>query len=163
MRNWYLIYTKPRNEDHLAGRFLDMGLEVLNPRIREKRHIRRKVREVESPLFPCYMFLKFDDTRDYRLVKYARGVRSVVGSGERPAVVPENIIESIRERMVEGVVTIKPGSFAPGDDVMIRGGGLEGFEAVFEREINGIERVSILLKSAIRARVVIDGALLTKV
>jgi len=160
MLNWYLIYTKPRNEDPVAVKFRDRGLEVLNPKIRARKLIRRQLREVSSSFFPGYVFLRFDDVMDYRTVKYTRGVRRVVGFGGQPAVVPEDIIGSIKARMEDGIIILNPRRFNPGDDVVIRGGGLEGFTAVFEKEINGIERVSILLKSATMARVVIDGGLL---
>ncbi len=163
MLNWYLIHTKARSEDPVARRFLEKGMEVLNPRYRTRKLIRRRPREVSLSLFPGYVFLRFDDTRDYRMVKYTRGVRDVVGFGEGPSVVPEVIIESIRARMTgDGIVALEPCRFRPGDEVIIRGGNLEGFSAVFERELGGMERVSILLKSALSARVVIDGALLTR-
>lgn len=161
MLNWFLIYTKPRCEDSVSGRFVENGFEVLNPKIEERRHIRRKLQDVVSSLFPCYIFVRFDNPNDYRLIKYTRGVKSVVGPENIPSAVPEDIIGKIRERMDGGLIRIQPGSFICGEDVSIQAGPFEGLEAVFEKELKGSERVSILLK-AVNARVVVDASILKR-
>lgn len=161
MLNWFLIYTKPRCEDGVSTKFIENGFEVLNPKIEERRYIRRKLQDVISPLFPCYIFVQFDNPKDYRLVKYTRGVKSVVGPENIPAAVPQDIIDRIRKRMEGGVIHIQPCSFIPGEDVSIQAGPFEGLEAVFEKELKGSERVSILLK-AVNARVVVDASILKR-
>lgn len=159
MLNWFLIYTKQRCEDSVSAKFIESGLEVLNPKIEERRYIRRKLQDVISPLFPCYIFVRFESPKNYRLVKYTRGVKSVVGPENVPAAVPEDVIDRIRKRMDDGVVHIQPCSFVPGEDVSIQAGPFEGLEAVFEKELKSSERVSILLK-AVNARVVVAASLL---
>ncbi len=161
MENWYLIYTKARAEDLVSMKLLDAGLDVMNPKIKQRRYVRRKLTDTISPLFPCYVFVRFDLEYDYRKVRYTRGVRRVVGTGEMPDVVPDAIVESIRQKMKDGPVEIKPSEFEPGDEVYIKGGPMEGFAAVFEREIKGSERVSILLR-AVNVRVVTDRAMVEK-
>ena len=161
MLNWFLIYTKPRCEDSVSGKFVENGFEVLNPKIEERRYIRRKLQDVVSSLFPCYIFVRFDNPNDYRLIKYTRGVKSVVGPENIPSAVPEDIIDKIRERMDGGLIRIQPGSFIHGEDVSIQAGPFEGLEAVFEKELKGSERVSILLK-AVNARVVVDASILKR-
>ena len=161
MLNWFLIYTKPRCEESVSGKFVENGFEVLNPKIVERRFIRRKLQDVVSSLFPCYIFLRFDCQRDYRLVRYTRGVKSVVGPENIPSAVSEDIIAQIRERMADGAIRIQPSSFIPGEDVSIQAGPFEGLDAVFEKELKGSERVSILLKT-LNARVVVDASVLKK-
>ena len=160
MLNWYLVYTKPRCEDKVSNRLNENGFAVLNPKIKERRYIRRKLQDVLSPLFPCYIFVKFDNPQDYQLIKYTRGIKSIVGTESTPAIVPEEVINSINNRMRDGIITIKP-KFKPGEEVLIKGGPFQGLNAVFEKELKGIERVSILLKT-INARLVVDSALLSK-
>ena len=159
--NWYLLYTKPRCENSVAQRLSDNGFEVLNPKFKERRYIRRKLQEVIAPLFSCYIFIKFDPFKHYHLVKYTRGLKRIVGTGNVPDVVPEEIISSLKNRMEEGIISIKPLKFEPGEEIFIKGGPLQGFYAIFEKELKGVERVSILLK-AINARIVIDSVLLGK-
>ncbi len=161
MQNWYLVYTKPKNEEAVATKFLDSGFDALNPKIKERKHIRGRFQERVSSLFPCYIFVRFDIFKSYRLVKYTRGVRRVAGTENVPTVVTDEIIESIRARMIDGIIDIKPPEFAPGEEVNITGGRLNGFDAVFEEHLKDSERVMVLLKT-MNARVVIDGALLKK-
>ena len=161
MPNWYLVYTKPSKEDFVADKFIERGFDVVNPKIRERKYIRRKLREVISPLFPCYIFVRFDVPKDYHLVKYTRGVRRIVGVEGMPSVVPEWIIETVIEKTKNGPITVKPNSLKPGEKVLIKGGPFEGLDAVFEKELKGQERVCILL-NAINARIVIDRALLAR-
>lgn len=162
MNNWYLIYTKPRNEDTVTTKLQDCGFEVFNPKLKERKCIRRRLRYVISSLFPCYIFVKMDLRSNYRFVKYTRGIRKIVGTENSPTPVSPWIIESIRSRMEDGVVAVKPPKLNPGDEVVIKGGPLQGIEAIFEREMKGEERVIIMLK-AVNVRVVADSAFISKV
>src|SRR3989338_6903718 len=160
MMNWYLIYTKPRSEDDITKKITNRGLEVFNTKLKERRFIRRKLQDVVSPLFPCYVFARFDNLTDYTLIKYTRGVKKVVGIDNAPTIVSEEIITSIRNRIENGVVAVKP-QFHPGEGVLVKAGPFEGLDAIFEKELKGLERVSILLKT-INARLVVDSAILSK-
>lgn len=161
MQNWYAIYTKPKSELAVAGKLSDCGFTVLSPLLKERKVYRRKLQEMITPLFPCYIFANLDISRTYRLVKYTRGVKSIVGTAYAPAIVPDAIISSILDRMEDGIITVKTPEFRSGDEVIIRAGAFEGFEALFERELNGTERVSILLK-ALNARITLDRGLLSR-
>jgi transcription elongation factor/antiterminator RfaH len=162
MRNWYLIYTKPRQEDRVGGRLVEKGISVLNPKLRQRKVIRRAVRDAVSPLFPCYVFARFDCPRDFRLVKYTWGVRDVVGADYTPSIVPDTIIDDISRRLTDGVVNMECERFREGAEVRVKAGAFEGFSAVFERELKGPERVSILLK-AMNVRIVLDAAMLEEI
>lgn len=159
MLKWYLIYTKPKSEDTVTTRLEGCGFEVFNPKLRERKVVRRKLTDVVSPFFPCYIFVRFRIPESHRLIKYTRGVRKIVGSENLPTPVHQDIIDSIKRRMEDGLVKVSPKKFSPGDSVHIKGGPFEGLEAVFIREMHGLERVSLLLK-AINARVVVDSAFL---
>jgi len=160
--NWYLLYTKAGCEGKVAERLTEAGIEVLIPRVRERRLSRGKPREVLAPLFPCYVFVHFDIYRNFRLVKYTRGVRKLVGTENAPSVVPDVVLEAVRARMdTDGVVTVEPRGFTPGEELTVKEGPFEGLKAVFERELGGTERACVLLRS-INARVVIDSSLLDR-
>ncbi len=161
MLSWFLIYTKPKCEETVSGKFSERGFPVLNPKIRERRCIRRKLVDLISPLFPCYLFVQFDLEKDYRLIRYTRGVRRVVGNEGAPSAVPPDIISELQKRMEEGVVKIAAKRFEPGSNVVIKAGPFEGFNAVFERELKGRERVAILLRS-LNVRVIVDSAILER-
>ena len=95
---------------------------------------------------------------EFRKVTYAHGVLRVVKFGAAPALVAEEIIHSIREREDNGLVVLSPSSsLKSGQVVLIDKGPFSGFEAIFEQELNGINRVALLLKTlAYQGRVVMD-------
>lgn len=161
MLNWYLVYLKPRNEDKISERLSDCGFEVFNPKLKERRFIRRKLSDVVSALFPGYIFVKFDFPSDYRLISYTRGVKKVVGTENSPIPVPQAIIDSIRARLVDGLAVVKAHKFAHGEAVVIQGGPFKGLDAIFEKEMKGMERVCVLLRE-INARVVVNGSALVR-
>ena len=161
MLNWYLVYTKARHEERLASRFESAGIEVFLPMYREQTVAAGKRVWKISPLFPCYMFIRMELTRHFRLVKYTRGVRRVLGSGNCPIEVPQEIIGSIRDRMQDGYVRQTPEDFSPGEEVIIRRGVFKDFNAVFEKRLNCHERVRVLLKT-INTRAVLSSSDLAK-
>ncbi|MCX7915620.1 MAG: hypothetical protein N3A53_04885 [Verrucomicrobiae bacterium] len=75
--NWFAIHTKPRQES-LAQQSLDReGVETYYPKLKRRRTIRRVRRWVIGPLFPGYIFARFDFSKQHRLVRYATGVRTL--------------------------------------------------------------------------------------
>ncbi len=154
---WYVVRTKPHQENAVESSLMRVGIEVLCPRIKEQRVIRRKIQPVVSPLFPGYLFAKCPSFR-LRGVQYAKGVRDLVSFGAGPVVIPEEIVHEIFQRLEGGVVApYPPMSWARGDVVRIQEGPLCGLEAVFEREMVGQQRAVLLMKMlACQVRVVLD-------
>jgi transcription elongation factor/antiterminator RfaH len=161
MMNWFLLYTKARCEDMVADRLSGDGFDVLNPKISERRYMRRRLTDTVSPLFPCYLFVRFDNSRDSRLIRYTRGVKRIVGVEHAPSVVPDGIIDDIAARLKGGPITARRRSFMRGDAVSIKGGPFEGFSAIFEAELRGQDRVLILL-NAMNARAIVDPAMIER-
>ena len=160
--NWYAVYTKPRHEDHVTSRLQQCGIEVLNPKSRFKKYRGGRLAEVIEPFFPCYVFARFDRNKNFRLVKYTKGVRYVVGKNN-PIAVPDEITGAIREHMKEdNVVFVKPDTFEKGVRVKIKDGAFKDFCGIFERTTKGFERVVILL-DAICYRLEISACSLVKV
>lgn len=158
MENWFLLYTKPKCEDAVTGRLSTAGFATLNPKVRERKLHRMRISEVTGPLFPCYVFARFDKLRDYHLIRYTRGVKTVLGGENGPAEIDALVVEAIEARMISGFVTITP-AFTPGQTVIIKGGPFEGLSAVFEREMSGAERVSILIRT-VGVRLVVDRGMI---
>lgn len=154
--SWYAVYTKPKAEDATAAHLEMAGIRTINPKIKVKKYLRKKYKEVIEPLFPCYVFASFDLRDQVHLVKYTRGVRYIVGK-DSPMAVHDLIIEAILERMEEGDI-VRPlrDSFERGDRVLIKEGLFKDFYGVFERDIPGRERVMILLET-IQSKIEIEG------
>lgn len=153
---WYALSTKPRQEQQAASSLEILGVETFCPRLLRRKIVRRKWRDVLSPLFSGYIFARFDVAASYRAVSYARGIRKIVTFGQTPVPVGPDIIAGIKARMVDGYVTVAPAGLAPGQRVRIQTGPLEGLEAIFEREMSDHQRVVLLLRAmTARWRVVV--------
>ena len=141
---WYTLYTKPFKEFQVADILQSRGIEVYLPTIRVWRSRRR--REEEEPFFPCYLFARFDlEVVGPSVVKWTPGLRRVVGFDGEWAVVPDEVIEYIRER-VEHIRKHGYGRLQKGDRVRIIKGPLKGLEAVFEAPMPASHRVRILVE-----------------
>lgn len=155
--NWYAIHTKPRQEKLAELTLQHLGVETFFPELRRQQVIRRTRQITISPLFPGYLFARFNMETRYRAVNAGRGIRKVVSAGTIPAVVDERIIESIKLRLNDGYVTLRPTQFVAGQTVRIQDGPFQGLDAVFEKEFSDHQRAMLLLQAlSYQARVVVD-------
>ena len=145
--NWYCVHTKPRREIHTAEQLTtQLGFEVKFPQLKRSRLIRRVRRIVAEPLFPQYLFCRFDLATGYRAVRYAHDVLNVVGTGSVPTMLSEELIEEIElisERAE--LQCAKQYEFLRGDHVEIAAGPLRGLEAIILDAPTQDDRVDILL------------------
>ncbi len=145
--NWYCVHTRPLKENqasaHLEKR---LGLETYSPRLIQQRTIRRVRRSVVSPLFPRYLFCRFDLTNNFRAVRYAPDVIDVVRFGEGPAIVNDTLIEQLKSWAGEALdlIKIRP-DLEPGNRVEITDGPMRGLPGVILHVRNDSDRVAILL------------------
>jgi transcription antitermination factor NusG len=158
MRQWYVLNTKPKKEGQVERLFQEAGFEVYNPKIRQDNRV--------SPFFPGYEFLKFEHPLEYRLVKYTRGVKKVVGNPEGPIPVPDVAVDEIRAREINGLVELEKYGEEPavGDEIEIMEGPMKGLRGIFTKEMSQKERVLILLNFvAYQGQLIIEKKKLKKV
>jgi len=160
---WYTLYIKTKRENDAAALLEKAGINAFNPLCRIRKVIRGRKIDVIEPLFPCYIFACFDYDENYRMIKYTRSVKKIVGNDGKPWAVSDEIINLIRGRMDEGVVKIQPKPFVSGEEVLIKRGPFEGVTGIFEKELKGKDRVLIFLKTLeYQARIEVDRFLLEK-
>ena len=157
MKCWYAVHTKPHCEVSARTSLDRLGVEVFFPMLRERKLLHGKCYSTSSPLFPRYLFAKFDVSNHLRAVTYARGVRNIVAFGGGPCVVDESIIHAIRSQTTDGVLERPEGRFSPGQIVRIQDGPLCGLGAVFEKRLDGTSRAVLLLRAmSFQARVILE-------
>lgn len=144
---WYAIRTKPHQERLAHAHLSQVCEETFLPLLKQEKIIRRQQATIVAPLFPGYLFARFDVGVRYRAVKFSRGVLNIVEFGLKPAEVSNAMIEAIRGRMNDGYVRIQPKSLQQGQIVHVKGGPLAGLEAVFLREMADKHRVCLLLNT----------------
>lgn len=147
MEQWYVLYTKPHKEPLVNGQLEDRGLDVFFPTLQFNRGYNRGIRL--EPFFPHYLFVKADlMAEEAKDLRYLPGVRTLVHFTGRPAVVPDVVIEQLRERLQPYEAKVLRRSewlFQPGQAVVVKSGPFAGFEALFQKGLNGSERAQILL------------------
>jgi len=145
--HWYAVSTKPHQEKQAELHIKQCGIECFLPLLKESKIIRQTHKTVIEPLFPGYLFARFDVGKHCRAVSYARGVRKIVEFGSGPFELDATIIDAIKERMNDGYVTLMPVRPVHGQVVHIKAGPLAGLEAVFTQEMTDRNRVLLLLNT----------------
>lgn len=162
--DWYLVRTKTGKERWVRDQLATRGAEVFLPLLKAKAPRWGRMAISVGPLFPCYVFAKFDLQLEYFDIKYMSGVRGIVSAGTDPLAVPTAIVSEIRRRGVDDVIEIPDKPFGKGERVLVVEGPFRGFEAIFQSYLSGAERVAILL-SAVESgglRVVLSASALAK-
>ena len=163
--NWYCIHTKPRKEQQVATHLHErLALETYYPRLKRQKTIRRVRRLVTGPLFPRYLFTRFDFAAEFRAVRYAPDVLDVVNAGGRPAIVGDALVAELKSWAGEAVdlITLQP-DFSPGDRVEITDGPMRGLPATILHIKNDSDRVAVLLSILeCGARMIVSRSQLTR-
>ena len=162
---WYAIHTHHRQEDRAETNLRAWKIETFLPRLRKRRYIQYRVSPIHltESLFPQYIFARFNADKLFRKIRLTRGVHSVVNFGGDPVPIDDEIIAVLRAQVREdGFVRIEE-KLSSGDKVIIKDGPLKNIAAIFDREIEGTERVMVLLAAiSYQGRAVIERDLVKK-
>ena len=148
MSHWYAVRCKPRQEAVAQENLARQGFDVYLPRLRTTRRRCGKWVACIEALFPSYLFLRNDPSRQSMAsVRSTRGAIDLVRLGGQPAVVPDTIIVNIqsREESASGLRQDDRSPIQTGDPVRVVDGPLAGLEGVF-RQQDGERRVIVLLE-----------------
>ncbi len=144
--SWYCARTQPKHE-HIAaaGLHTRLGLEVFHPRLRLERATARGVVRVIEPLFPCYIFVHCDLTEHLDKIRYVNGVSSLVSFGGTIPVVPDEVIDDLRQCFESEEPMLVEDRLCAGAEVTLADGALAGSHGVVVRVLPAKQRVQILL------------------
>ena len=162
---WYILYTNPKQEDRAASNLRAWNVETFIPKLSEQHFSPAKDKVVHTikPLFPRYIFARFDVTSFLSKIRFTRGVHSVVSFGNKPTPVDDQIVEIIQSQVgQDGYIRIGE-VLSPGDKVVVKDGPLKSFTGIFEREMQGSERIVVLLDTvSFQAHMVVPRDLVKK-
>lgn len=145
-RRWYLVYSKPRQEEVASRNLRRQEFETYLPRVRTMRRRGGKRSPSVEALFPRYLFVMLDPVQDnWAPIRSTIGVTSLVRFGAEPAEVPESLVSFLKEREDEsGLQVVELGRLSPGQSVRVEEGPLAGYEGIFLAR-TGRDRVVVLL------------------
>ena len=142
---WYVLQTKPKQEARAEANLRTANIETLAPKLRQRDYSHRNALPNRIvPLFPNYLFARFDAAVLLSKIRLTRGIQRVVGFGEYATPIEDGVIELIRSRIDENGLVDQP-EMRPGDTVEIVDGPFRSLVGVFERYTCARERVVILL------------------
>lgn len=127
---WFAVRTASGRERLVATQLQGKGYEEFLPVYRTRRQWSDRIKELELPLFPGYIFCRFD-FNDRLPVLVTPGVKTIVGYGKTPIPVSENEIENLRRVVASGAVAQPHSQYLTvGERVRIREGSLAGVEGI---------------------------------
>lgn len=143
--SWYLVHTKPRQEDIALANLERQGYECYLPQMRIARVRRRKAEVATEPMFPRYLFIRLDSSdqgKSWSPIRSTLGVSQLVHFGARAAKVDDTLVDLLRQR--ERSLPTEA-MFHSGDSVVIADGPFAGIEAIYQTS-DAERRAFILLE-----------------
>jgi transcriptional activator RfaH len=163
--NWYVIHTKPRQEQRALVNLEQQGYACYLPMITTEKLSRARLSMVEEPLFPRYLFISLDNGRqgqNWAPIRSTIGVSGLVTFGSSPAKIDPALIDLLRSQ--EAGLSLSPERlFQKGERLRVTDGAFAGLEAVYQMP-SGDNRAMVLIELMGKsAQMQIAPASLTKV
>ena len=152
---WYAVKVKSRCEVQTHNELSLRGFEAFLPLQRVRRRWSDRVKTLDLPLFPGYLFSKFQVEHRVRVLNLP-GVAHIVGAGPEPIAIDEAEIRSI-QTLVSSRTVLTPWPYLQaGQRVAIDHGPLSGVEGIVVRAEDGKPRVVVsvtLLQRSVAAEI----------
>ena len=128
-RHWFAITVKPQHEFAVEHALTAKGLDAYAPTCWTVRRWSDRIKKLQQPLFPGYVFGYFDSAARNSVLK-TPGAKSIVSFGNTLAPIPQEQISSIRQ-MLDSCFPVEAHPFLrEGQRVRIGGGPLAGVEGI---------------------------------
>jgi transcription termination/antitermination protein NusG len=149
LENWFAVYVQARHEKVVAAALLGKGVETCLPLSRTLRTWSDRRAVVEEPVFPCYVFSKFDPAVRVPILRTS-GVVRIVGAGSELVPVEAGEIDAL-QLLERTKVPVEQWPFLEkGDRVCIEDGPLKGLSGIVSECKKGLRvviSVSLLQRS----------------
>jgi len=160
--SWYAVQVKTTHEKRVVSMLDYSGIESFLPLYETRRPWADRIKKVELPLFPGYIFCRFGPSGRVPILK-TPSVTRIVGIGYIPTPIDEKEIVAIQTVVRSGLGVFPHPYLKVGNRVRIQGGSLYGMEGIvteFRRRDHLIISVNLLQRSV---AVEIDSAWVTPV
>jgi len=138
---WYALLVRSRKEGYVASQIQGQGYECLLPTYKSVRKWSDRVKEIEQPLFPGYLFCRFD-FQNRRPVVTTPGVLQIVGYGRTAVSVSDEEIQAL-QLAVASEMPKQPWPYLEvGQRVRVNYGTLSGLEGILVN-VKGNHRVVV--------------------
>jgi transcriptional antiterminator RfaH len=145
--HWYLVHTKPRQEQCAMDNLQSQGYQCYLPTIPSEKVRQGLITISDEPLFPRYLFILLgqgDSAKSWAPIRSTKGVSRLVSFGIEPARVDVGLIELLRTQ--EALVQAKPERlFKPGERVRLTEEPFAYIEGIYQMT-DGERRVMVLIE-----------------
>ena len=145
MDGWYLIQTKPKQEQRAVENLELQGLNAFCPRVFMEKIIRGKRKVTKEVLFPNYLFVQFNQDNVSALsINYTRGVNRIISFGNKPSEVPDELIAQLKKRVDQSNNSLISDLPKKGEQLQVLDGPFKGLNAIFSH-VEGDFRAAVFL------------------
>ena len=147
--SWYALQIQSKLGSVASATLCGKGCEAYLPLYRCGHRWSDRVKQLDLPLFPGYLFCRFD-VRDRLPILTTPGVISIVGAGKTPVPVDDDEIEAIRAVLRSGLAAQPWPFLRVGSKVYVEGGPLAGVEGIItnkDKVYRLVVSVSLLQRS----------------
>lgn len=145
--HWFVIHTKPRQEQRALLNLEQQGYECYLPILATEKLRQGALSLIEEPLFPRYLFIRLGASQSgqsWAPIRSTLGVSRLVTFGTDPAKVDADLISTLRTQ--NSSARQKPQRmFNVNDQVQIISGPFAGLEAVYQMQ-DGESRAMVLIQ-----------------
>jgi transcription antitermination factor NusG len=132
---WFALRVKPNHEKPVAATLRGKGLEEFLPLLRTRRQWSDRVKVMDLPLFPGYLFCRLN-LQDRMPLLTTPGFLYIVGIGRTPEPVDESEILAIQSVLRSGFPVTPWPSLVVGQKVQLQQGPLRGLEGILTKIAN---------------------------
>jgi transcription antitermination factor NusG len=129
IHSWYAIRVRSKFERAVSAALSGKGYDEYLPLYHSRRKWSDRSKDLELPLFPGYVFCRFDVQVRLPIIT-TPGVISIVGTGRIPVAISDAEIDAIQTLIRSGLLLQPWPQLAVGSRVVIEQGPLKGLEGV---------------------------------
>ncbi|HTB93133.1 MAG TPA: UpxY family transcription antiterminator [Candidatus Sulfotelmatobacter sp.] len=137
---WYAILTKTGREKNATLLLENSGFECYLPVSKSRRRWSDRVKEIDVPLFPGYLFCRMNPN-DRLPVLITPGVVQIVGRGKTPIPIEEHEIGAIKRVASSGLPAMPWPYLQVGQTARIEEGPLQGLSGIVVKIKSGLKLV----------------------
>lgn len=142
MENWFVLYTKAKNEHKVTEGLEAIGITAFCPMVVEIHQWSDRKKKVKVPLIPNYVFVQLPE-RERDIVFSVPGIVRYLFWLGKPAIVYNREIETLQEWLQNDTMCVKVQNLKPGDHFTITDGQFKGKEGIVNEVTNN--RLQLIL------------------
>jgi transcription antitermination factor NusG len=145
MKNWIAVYTKSRHEQIVINELNKKNIESYCPMLKERRQWSDRKKWVHFPLFRSYIFANIE-IKENIYVLQTIGVNKIVQFQKKISIIPNQVIDNIKNIIKGGYKVEQADYFIKGDEVCVVSGPLKGLDGVV-LDLRGANKIIIKIEA----------------